>query len=420
MTGFYMDRPLAIVLGGTLPHVTLVERLHARGYGVLLVDYLDDPPAKRVADEHVQISTLDKEAVLSLAKERGAVLVISACIDQANSVCCYVAERLGLPHPYSYDTSLAVTEKGRMKTAFVKNGIPTAAYQEVSSVEEVDWSRVPYPAVVKPVDCNSSKGVRCVSNAGEAKVRLAEALALSRAGKAIIEEFNVGDEIQVDCVATADGVKVMMTRLKRKVAADGDAFVLQSWGSVFPAPLDGALKAKVTEVAKRIAAAFGLRNTPFFYQATVVDGDIRVIEFAPRVGGGMSSRILLESAGYDPVDCVVDSFLGREIRVSPVAQDRFRSTNILYMKAGVFGGIDGLDALLSEGTVSDCVVYRHSGDRVDGDLRSSNRVATLVIDGVTYDEVRHKSLRAIETVEIRDPSGAPMLNRELYRTFLNQ
>ena len=272
-----MDRPLAIVLGGTLPHVTLVERLHARGYSVLLVDYLDDPPAKRVADEHVQISTLDKEAVLSLAEEQGAALVISACIDQANSVCCYVAEKLGLPHPYSYETSLAVTEKGRMKAAFVKNGIPTAAYQEISTVEEIDWSRVSYPAVVKPVDCNSSKGVRRVSNADEATVRLVEALAMSRAGKAIIEEFNVGDEIQVDCVAAADGVKVMMTRLKRKVSGDGDAFVLQSWGSVFPAPLDDTLKSRTVEIAERIAAAFGLRNTPFFYQATVVNGDIRVI-----------------------------------------------------------------------------------------------------------------------------------------------
>ncbi len=415
-----MDRPLAIVLGGTLPHVTLVERLHARGYGVLLVDYLDDPPAKRVADEHVQISTLDRDAVLSLARERGAALVISACIDQANSVCCYVAERLGLPHPYSYETALAVTEKGRMKAAFLAHGIPTAPYQEVASVEGVDWGKVTYPAVVKPVDCNSSKGVRRVANATEAVARLGEALGMSRAGKAIIEDFNAGDEIQVDCVATKGGVKVMMTRMKRKVAGDGDAFVLQSWGSVFPAPLDDALRARAVEIAERIAAAFGLCNTPFFYQATVVEGDIRVIEFAPRVGGGMSSRILLESAGYDPVECVIDSFLGKEIRVEPVEQTRYRSTNILYMRPGVFGGIDGLRELQDEGTVSDCVVYRRSGDRVDGDLRSSNRVATLVIDGATYDDLRRKSLRALELVEIRDPSGAPMLNRDLYRTFCNQ
>ena len=412
-----MERPLAIVLGGTLPHVTLVERLHARGYRVALVDYLADPPAKRAADEHVRLSTLDREAVLDLARARGAALVISACVDQANSVCCYVAEALGLPHPYSYETSLAVTEKGRMKAAFVANGIPTAPYQEVSAVAEVDWGKVSYPAVVKPVDCNSSKGVRRVSDAAEASVRLGEALAMSRAGKAIIEDFNDGDEIQVDCVAAADGVKVMMTRQKRKVSIEGDAFVLQSWGSVFPAPLSEELGARATDVAERIAVAFGLKNTPFFYQATIVDGDIRVIEFAPRVGGGMSASILLESAGYDPVECVVQSYLGEEIRVTPVAQKAYRSTNILYMKPGVFDRIDGIEALQREGVVTSCVLYKRRGDVLDGDLRSSNRVASLTIDGETYDDLRRKSLRALAEIEIRDPSGAPMLNRSLYRSF---
>jgi len=412
-----IEQPIAIVLGGTVPHVTLVEKLHRRGYRVLLVDYLDNPPAKRVADEHMQISTLDKDAVLSLAIARGVKLVISACIDQANSVCCYVAEKLGLPHPYSYETSLAVTEKGRMKALFVAHGIPTAPYQDVASVDEVDWSKVSYPAVVKPVDCNSSKGVRRVANASEASCRIAEALEMSRAGRAIIEDFNDGDEIQVDCVAAADGVKVMMTRLKRKVSSEGDAFVLQSWGSVFPAPLTDELKRRTECVARKIAEGFGLTNTPFFYQATIVDGEIRVIEFAPRVGGGMSAQILLESAGYDPVECVIDSFLGKPICVEPVALKSFRSTNILYMKPGVFGRIDGLQELQGKGVISYCVVYKRAGDVVDGDIRSSNRVASIVIDGKTYEELHNKSLQALSDVEIRDPSGVPMLNRDLYRSF---
>ena len=59
-----MNKPIALVLGGTSPHVLLVNKLHERGYYVVLVDYLSNPPAKRVADEHVQASTLDEEKVL--------------------------------------------------------------------------------------------------------------------------------------------------------------------------------------------------------------------------------------------------------------------------------------------------------------------------------------------------------------------
>ena len=34
-----------IVLGGTAPHIELIKQLKSRGYYVILVDYLDNPPA---------------------------------------------------------------------------------------------------------------------------------------------------------------------------------------------------------------------------------------------------------------------------------------------------------------------------------------------------------------------------------------
>ena len=105
----------AIVLGGTGPHVMLVEKLKARGFHVILADYLPFPVAKNNADEHIQISTLDKEAVLALAQKRHASLVISTCIDQANATACYVAEKMGLPRPYDYETAVNVTDKVRMR-----------------------------------------------------------------------------------------------------------------------------------------------------------------------------------------------------------------------------------------------------------------------------------------------------------------
>ncbi|MBO7602254.1 MAG: hypothetical protein J6S94_04385, partial [Bacteroidaceae bacterium] len=220
-----MEKPIAIVLGGTSPHILLVDKLHERGFYVILIDYLDNPPAKRVADEHIQESTLDKEKVLEVAKARNAQLVISACIDQTNSICCYVAEKLGLPHPYSYQTSLCVTDKGLMKRIMVDNGIPTSSFTTTASIETIDWEKIEFPAVVKPVDCNSSKGVRRVDSVEETKQRVVEAISLSRTKTAIIEGFNHGEEIQVDCLATESDVKVVMTRQKQKIASKGNDMV---------------------------------------------------------------------------------------------------------------------------------------------------------------------------------------------------
>ena len=106
-----MNHPkTAIVLGGTVPHITLINKLKERGYYTILVDFLDSPPAKEYADEHIQESTLHKEKIVEIAKARGAEIVISTCVDQANSICCYVGEQLNLPHPFSYEVSLDVTD----------------------------------------------------------------------------------------------------------------------------------------------------------------------------------------------------------------------------------------------------------------------------------------------------------------------
>ena len=191
----------ALVLGGTYPHRALIEKLKARGYYTVLVDYLDHPAAQDCADEHLQESTLDMERVCELAKERNAELVISTCIDQANVTCCYVAEKMGLPKPYSYAASLNVTDKVRMKQIMIDNQIPTARHYTISSLSEYDANKLRFPIIVKPADCNSSKGVRRIEKGDtDAEKYIQDALSLSRNGDAIIEEFLVGREIGADCM----------------------------------------------------------------------------------------------------------------------------------------------------------------------------------------------------------------------------
>lgn len=382
-----MDKPVAIVLGGTAPHVLLVNKMHERGYYVVLVDYLPNPPAKKVADEHVQASTLDKEQVLTIAKERGASLVISTCIDQANSVCCYVAEKLGLPHPYSYETSLYVTNKGLMKSRMKEYDVPSSSYLLTKSVDGVDWNAVSFPCVVKPVDCNSSKGVHRADSIEEAKPFVAEALNLSQTGEAIIEGFCAGDEIQVDCVALEGDADVVMTRSKVKSPGRNEA-VLNSFGSIVPAQVSDKVLPKLKQIAVNIAKGFGLRNTPFFYQAIVSDEEVNVLEFAPRVGGGLSYYMIKNFVGFDAVEAAVDSFLGRPISRNYHAPEKYYRTCLLYSSPCTFDHIEGMEELKTEGIVRECFITKSKGDVIDGDMRSSNRVGSFILEAETMQELQ--------------------------------
>jgi len=155
-----MNKLVAIVLGGTYPHKSLINNLKLRGYYTILIDYYAFPPAKVDADEHIQESTLDKGKVLEIAKKRNASLVISTCIDHANVTACYVAEELNLPAPYSYEIALTVTNKRLMKEMMVSNGIPTSKHITVNEKSDYNIDGFLFPVIVKPTDSNSSKGVR--------------------------------------------------------------------------------------------------------------------------------------------------------------------------------------------------------------------------------------------------------------------
>lgn len=399
-----MDKPVAIVLGGTSPHVLLVNKLHGRGYYVVLVDYLPNPPAKKVADEHVQASTLDKDIVLEIAKEKKAALVISTCIDQANSVCCYVAEQLGLPHPYSYETSLYVTNKGLMKRRMKEFDVPSSPFVLAKSAEAVDWNRVSFPCVVKPVDCNSSKGVHRADSVEEAIPFIEEAIHLSQTNEAIIEGFCAGEEIQVDCVALEETADVVMTRCKVKIAGKNDT-VLNSYGSIVPAQVSEKVSSQLKQVAINIAKGFGLRNTPFFYQAIVTDDSINVLEFAPRVGGGLSYYMIRNFTGFDAVEAAVDSFLGIPIKMAYHKPEKFYRTCLLYSKPCVFDHIEGIELLKTMGYVKESFVTKSKGDVIDGDMRSSNRVGSFVVEASSIEELGERVFFCLRKVGVMDEDG---------------
>ncbi len=408
-----MTENIAIVLGGTSPHIELIQNLKNRGYKAILIDYLENPPAAQFADEHIRESTLDYDKVLEIAKEKCANLVISTCIDQANIAACYAAEKMGLTKPYSYKIALDVTNKELMKNIFIKNDIPTSKFVCTSSLENYDITGMKFPLVVKPVDCNGSKGVRKALNEEEVKTYLKDAISLSRTHNAIIEEFKEGMEIQVDCHIKNGKAKVLMTRQKRKFIIDSSD-ELQSVGSVVPAKLSEKVQKEIPVIANNIAKAFGLKNTPMFLQAIVKDDEISVIEFAPRIGGGLSYQMLRLITGIDIIDAAIDSFLEKEREIEVRPQKFYYATNLIYAKEGIFDRIDGFEKLLEDGTIEKFYITKTQGTEIDPGMASKNRVGAFLIKAHTEEELRRNIKLANDSIEVYSAQNEPMMIRDIY------
>lgn len=408
-----MEKPVAIVLGGTVPHVSLVKKMKERGYYVILLDYLDNPPAKEFADEHIKESTLDKEKVTEIAAERNASIVIATCVDQANVTCCYAAEKLGLPHPYDYQTSLDVTDKVRMKEIMWANNIPTSRYVYVSSIEEALKHTLRFPIMVKPADSNSANGVKKVTDENELKQFLPIALGFSRNGYAIVEEFVTGREISAYSVVV-DGEAHLLMAQERISCIEGEENTIKCYASYAPARISASARSKIEPILTRIARAFKLDNTPLFFQGIVNGDDISIIEFAPRVGGGISSQTIKYSTGFDIIDAAIDSFLGIPILMKGWHPMKgVYAVNQIYGKNGIYDHSEGCEEIIGSRLVDNLSFYKSKGDVVDERRASSGRIGVMVFSAADESGIREKIRTAFATIDCIDKDGNSMMRRDL-------
>lgn len=406
-------QPNAIVLGGTNPHKALIENLKSRGYYTILIDYYDNPPAKSAADKHIQESTLDKEKVLEIAKSVNAKLVISACVDQANVTACFVGKKLGLPLPYSYETAINVTNKGFMKRMMLENEIPTANYITTDRVEEYESSGLIFPIVVKPEDSNGSKGVRKANNYSELREYFLEAIEISRSKKAIIEEFKVGATIDAVCFVCKGFAQIIMTRQRFPVNENLNT-VMQHHRSIIPANISKKAKDIIQKAANNISTVFELNNTALLIQMKVKDNDVNIIEFAPRVGGGLSYRTVPLSTGFDILNATIDSYLGITNDLYYKYPEYYYSENNIYAEAGVFDHVKGYRDLLKNDLIEEFYLYKTRGMKIGSDLSSRNRIGAFIVKSKSESELFKKIETAIDRLEVYNNMGKPFMRKDLY------
>jgi biotin carboxylase len=412
-----VNKPVAIVLGGTNPHKELIENLKKRGYFTILVDYNENPPAKETADYYFQESTLDKEKVLSIARLQKANLVISTCVDQANVTACYVGEKLGLPIPCSYQCALDISNKVTMKERMKAANISTSKF--ISVIENASYSLngLNFPLVVKPSDSNGSKGVRRVNNQSELNQYLNEAFIVSRNKQVIIEEFVDGVEVGIDCFVTENNAHIISMHRKRKpVSKNGD--VIFSIGSISPPGISDAATIKIETIANQIAEVFNLKNTPLLIQVIVAGDEVNVIEFAPRIGGGLNFRKINLFAQFDIIDAAVDSFLGVKVIPNFVNPNFLYSENHIYTDPGVFGEIIGYQELIKNNTVVGFYPNKTRGMIINSGKASKDRSASFIVKANSTEEIVEKVKATLNTVKVLDVNGCELNFLKYYNNLL--
>jgi hypothetical protein len=161
-----------LILGGENCQLRAFKLARARGVCADALRLSGCPPAARLADIHLRVSTFDRRrACLKKARGLRPDGIMTVGTDQPVFTCAWAAAKLGLPSLLHPATALAVTDKARMKQPLSENGIPTARWF-LAGKRQLPGLPLEGPVVLKPVDNQGQRGIILAENIREAQIFL--------------------------------------------------------------------------------------------------------------------------------------------------------------------------------------------------------------------------------------------------------
>ena len=285
---YQMKDEFVLILGAGLMQKPSIEAAGELGYKTLVVDANKNAVCVPFADVFVQIDLKDREKIADLAMSYGDKLkaVFTAGTDFSASV-SYVAQRCGLIS-HSLDAAMNASNKVLMRKCFREKGVPSPDFVEVTESEIETLSSdesVLFPKVVKPVDNMGARGCRLVRNKSEFEPALRDAVAFSRTGKAIVEDYMKGMEFSIDALVHEGNVTI--TGFADRHIFFDPYFI--EMGHTMPSSVSEAVKKNVVDVFVKGVKALGLTEGVAKGDVKYTEKGAMIGEIAGRLSGGYMS-----------------------------------------------------------------------------------------------------------------------------------
>ena len=386
-----MKQKKLMLLGGIRYLLPAIEAAHKHGCYVITVDYLPDNIAHKYSDEYHNVSILDKEAVLALAKELQIDGILSYAVDPGVVPAAYVAEQMGLPFACSYEAACILQDKARFRQFLADNNfnVPNAkGYTNANdALKDVDFFS--WPVIVKPVDSAGSKGVTRVDNPKDLNKAIEIALDASHNGHFIVEDFLElqGYQSSADCFSV-DGELVYADysdQLFDKDAENPYTPAIEIWPASMSQEHQDYLTIEIQRLLKLLNCGTGLYNIE---SRVCKNGKPYIMEVSPRAGGNRIAELQRIGTGIDLIEAEVCKAVGDDIK--PITMPHYDGYYVNYIVHSNQDGIFNeaiIDEIFKEKHVIEAEIRVNEGDHVETFKGANNAIGTLFLHFNTRKEL---------------------------------
>ena len=371
-----------MLLGGIRYLLPVIKAAHEQGYYVITADYLPDNIAHKYSDEYVNVSIIDKEAVLKIAREKEIDGIMSFGVDPGVIAASYVQNQMGLPSFGPFESVEILQNKDKFRAFLSQNGFNVPWAFGFDSVEDAFKNRekFSYPLIVKPTDSAGSKRCTRVGEEAELNAALEYAIKYSISGKIIVEEFleKKGCSSDTDSYAESGVLKFVSFSAQRfdENAVNPYTPAAYSWPSTFTVEEERYLTSEI----QRLITLLDMKTAVFNIEARVgMNGKPYIMELTPRGGGNRLCEMLRYATSVDLITAITRAMVGDDPGiVEQKPYDGHWAEIILHAdKSGIFQRLE-VDATLNAEVVEEDLWVK-PGDFVHGFEGANDAIGTLVL-----------------------------------------
>ena len=289
----------ALILGVGPAQLDAIRYLKREGWWVIACSHVRQGPGLHISDQFELINITDVDALERLARSENVELIYSVGSDLAMPSVAEVAERIGLRSFISPDVAKILQDKTLLRDFLEARRISPVRYRRIRTPADVEsWNA--FPVMVKPADSQGQRGVFRAESLKDALDRVHEALAFSRSGTVILEEFLEGPEISAN-IFLVEGQMVVNEISDRLVVENFPGGIPRGHNLPSTIAPDEVLR-QTRKLIEKCVVALGIKEGPVYFQLKLTSSGPRIIEITPRLDGCHIWRLIREVRGIDLLD----------------------------------------------------------------------------------------------------------------------
>jgi len=417
-----------LILGGTYPSCEIIKQAHKQGIYVLVSDYLEESPGKKIADESFMISTTDVEGIVKVIKEENIDGMLNIFTDSMIPYYQSICEKACIPCYATREQVEISTNKLRFKELCRAFDVPVVEDYKIQYPFTLqDIKSIHYPILIKPVDNSGGRGIFICNNPEELMDNYEQALSMSPSKKVLVERYINEKEATIYYIIQ-NGEIYLYSMSDRYIKRIKNGFIPLPVAYSFPSRnlkrYQESLNTKVIEMFKSIS----IQNGVLFIQSLVENGNCVFYEMGYRLSTAMEHVIISKLNKINPLEMMINYALTgkmNEKSIKPFTNPNYHKwgCNITFLaKPGRVGQIIGIDEVSSLEKVIDIIPNYSEGDVIpESALGTLNQVVLRVFATTrTKSELAELINKVQSLIKIHSTDGRDMLldvfdTRELFK-----